>query len=386
VSANDTIRLQRNGASGMNAAPPVPRRLLRVARWIGLAALATVVLGFGSWGTLLLAFAGPGAHAVHDALVLVFGLVSAAALVALFICRWRWPMLGLFATLCLAVAVVWSEIAPSNDREWRPEVAVLPYATLVGDQVTVHNIRNFDYRSETDYTVAYYDKTFDLRQLQTVDIVTSYWMGPAIAHVFLSFGFAGNNYLAMSIEVRKPKGQDYSTLAGLFRQYELIYVVADERDVIRLRTNYRRSPPEDVYVYRTRASNESGRRLFVEYLERINALKTQPQFYNTLTTNCTTVIWMNDRVNPARLPLNWKIVVSGYVPEYLYEQGRLEDMGLSFPDLQRHAHVNVRAMAADAASDFSQRIRAWDDLPTNQDEGSRSDFARSLGVARPAPR
>ena len=335
---------------------------------MGLAILGILVLGFGCWGTLLLAFAAPGSGAVHAALVLGFGLASVGALVALFVRRWRWPALGLFAALCAAVAVLWAAIAPSNDRDWQPDVAVLPYATVAGDEVTVHNIRNFDYRSETDYTVAYYDKRFDLRQLQTVDIVTSYWMGPAIAHVFLSFGFAGNDYLAISIEVRKPRGRQYSTLGGLFRQYELIYVVADERDVIRLRTNYRQDPPEQVYVYRSKASSDIARRLFVEYMERINALRTHPEFYNTLTTNCTTAIWMNDRVNPMRVPLNWKIVASGYVPEYLYEQGRLEDGGLPFAELQKRAHVNARAIAADSASDFSRRIRALDDVRTTDDE------------------
>ena len=132
----------------------IDRRWPRITRWVGLATLAILVIGLGCWGTLLLAFAAPGSDAVHGALVLGFGLASAGALVALFIRRWRWPALGLFATLCLAVAVLWSGIAPSNDRDWQPEVALLPYATVAGDEVTVHNIRNFDYRSETDYTVA----------------------------------------------------------------------------------------------------------------------------------------------------------------------------------------------------------------------------------------
>ena len=179
--------------------------------------------------------------------------------------------------------------------------------------------------------------------------------------IFVSFGFTGDDHLAVSIEVRKPKGEGYSTLKGFFRQYELFYVVADERDVIRLRTNYRKDPPEDVYVYRTRSSTEARRRLFLEYMHRINALRTNPEFYNTLTTNCTTNIWTNSHVNPERVPLTWKILASGYVPEYLYEQGRLETMDLSFPELQRRAHVNARAKAADSAADFSRRIRAWDE-------------------------
>jgi len=138
---------------------------------------------------------------------------------------------------------------------------------------------------------------------------------------------------------------------------ELVYIVADERDLIRLRTNYRHDPPEDVYIYRTRGPIEVGRRLFLEYMRRINALTTQPEFYNTLTTNCTTNIWTNTHVNPGRVPLSWKILASGYVPEYLYEQGRLETMGSSFPELRERAHVNARAQAADKAADFSRRIR-----------------------------
>ena len=221
-----------------------PRLFARIAEGAGLAALFLFVLAMGTWGALLLAFAGPSNSVVRIALVAAFGLASTAALIALFVRRWRWRAMAVFAVLCFALIALWTSIEPTNERDWQPEVAILPYATISGDQVTVHNIRNFDYRSETDYRVAYYDKRFDLRDLRSLDIVTSYWMGPAIAHVFLSFGFAGDDYLAVSIEVRKSKGKEYSTLRGFFRQYELIYVVADERDVIRLRTNYRREPPE----------------------------------------------------------------------------------------------------------------------------------------------
>jgi len=272
--------------------------------------------------------------------------------------RWRWRVIGAYIILCGGLAVLWSSLEPANDRNWQTDLAVLAHATINGDKVTVFNIRNFDYRSETDYTPAYYDKTYDLGKLRSLDIVTSYWAGPAIAHVFVSFGFAEDDYLAISIEVRKPKGEGYSTLKGFFRQYELIYIVADERDLIRLRTNYRRDPPEDVYVYRVSGSIEAGRRLFLEYMRRINALQTQPEFYNTLTTNCTTSIWTNNHVNPGNIPLSWKILASGYVPEYLYDQGRLQMTGLSSPELQERAHVNARAQAADKAADFSRRIRA----------------------------
>jgi len=336
----------------------MPRLLARIAKGAGFAALALLVAAIGGWGALLLEYAGPRNDLVHRALVVGFALAAAGALLALFVRRWRWRVIGVYGVLCAGLAVLWSSLEPTNDRDWQTDLAVLAHATIAGDQVTVHNIRNFDYRSETNYTPAYYDKTFDLRELRSVDIVTSYWTGPAIAHVFVSFGFAGDDYLAISIEVRKPKGEGYSTLKGFFRQYELIYIVADERDIIRLRTNYRHDPPEDVYIYRTKGSLEAGRRLFLEYMRRINALTTQPEFYNTLTTNCTTNIWTNSHVNAGRVPLNWKILASGYVPEYLYEQGRLETMGLSFQELQQRANVNIRAQTADKALDFSRRIRA----------------------------
>jgi len=181
-------------------------------------------------------------------------------------------------------------------------------------------------------------------------------MGPDIAHTFLSFGFAGKDYLAISIETRKERHESYSSLQGFFRQYELYYVVADERDVIRVRTNYRRDPPEDVYLYRLKGATDNARHLFLAYMEKINALKERPEFYNTLTTNCTTNIWMHSRVNPGHPPFSWKILTSGHVPRLLYEAGRL-DTSVPFTELQRRGRINSLAQAADKAEDFSQRIR-----------------------------
>jgi hypothetical protein len=181
-------------------------------------------------------------------------------------------------------------------------------------------------------------------------------MGPAIAHTFLSFGFDGGDQLAISIETRKERNEAYSTTKGFFKQYELYYVVADERDVIRLRTNYRKDPPEDVFIYRLHGPLDNGRGVFMKYMQRINELKARPEFYNTLIDNCTTGIWMNVRINPGHVPLSWKVVASGYLPEYLYDTGRLAP-GVSFDELQRRGHVNARAQAADKAADFSRRIR-----------------------------
>jgi len=247
-------------------------------------------------------------------------------------------------------------LRPSNDRDWQPDVTVLSYAEINGDLVTVHNIRNFDYRTETDYTPAYYDKTFDLSKLEAVDLIAVYWAGPKIAHIMMSFGFGKNDYLAISIETRKEVGEGYSTFKGFFRQYELYYVVADERDVIRLRTDFRKDPPEEVYLYRLIGPIEKGRRLFLEYMRRINSLMDHPEFYNTLTTNCTTSIWINSKVNPDHLPFSWKLLLTGYLPKYLYEQGRL-DTSLPFPELQKRSLINSKAQATDNSLDFSRLIR-----------------------------
>ncbi|MBB6055112.1 DUF4105 domain-containing protein [Tolumonas osonensis] len=328
-----------------------------IMRIFGLLILILLIAVSGCWAILALINAGPYSEMVRNILAASFAVVLLAVLLAMFFRSWRSYAITGYIMLFAVVLVWWGSMEPSNERDWQTDVAVLPSATIDGDMVTLHNIRNSEYRSETDYTPHYYDKRVDLRELTGVDVIAVYWMGPAIAHVFLSFEFNHNDHIAISIETRKEKGEDYSSIKGFFRQYELFYVVADERDVIRLRTNYRQNPPEDVYIYRAKGELESGRRLFLEYVRRINALTTEPEFYNTLLTNCTTSIWMSTRVNQQHIPLDWKILVSGYLPQYLYEQGRLEANGLSFDELKQRSYANVRAHAADSAADFSQLIR-----------------------------
>jgi hypothetical protein len=328
----------------------------RAARLLGLVAIGVLVVGGAAWGAGVLFFAGPGdarTRSVLATVLIVLGLVVLGVLVSR---QWRWRAVAVFAGLLVLVAGWWTTIRPSNDRDWQPEVGRLAHATIDGDRVTVHDVRNFDYRTETDFTPRYEDRTYDLRALDRVDLVAAYWMGPAIAHLFLSFGF-GADHLAISIEARKERGEGYSTLGGFFRQYELVYVVADERDLIRLRTNYRKDPPEDVYVFRVRAPAENGRRVFLDYMRGINELHARPRFYNTLTTNCTNVIAMHTHVNPGHVPFSWKILLSGYAPEYVYEQGRL-DRTLPFAELRARSHVNALARAADEDPQFSRRIRA----------------------------
>ncbi len=319
--------------------------LLRV-----LAAIA--ILAVTAWCAFALALSPLRAQAA----AIVMGLCGASTAIAIVFGRQLRVALPLFALAVVAFAVAWSTVKPSNDRDWQPDVAMLPYATFDGDMVTIHNIRNFDYRTETDYTPRYYDKTFDLRELDSADLITSYWMGDAIAHVMLSFGFAERDFVTVSIETRKEKGESYSTVNGFFRQYELIYIVGDERDLVRLRTNYRKDPPEEVYIFRTNAPKENVRRLFLDYFKTINSLRDQPQFYNTLTTNCTTNVVRHTKVNPGGGHYSWKVLLSGYAPLYAYERGRL-DRSIPFAELKQRSHINDAAHAADQDPEFSRRIR-----------------------------
>ena len=328
----------------------------------GRALLVLAIVGLAAWAALALSL-GPPHSACWALAVAAVGLGAAISAVRP---RLRWWPLALFAVAWIAFLVRWSAVQPSNDRDWQPDVAVLPFATFDGDLVTIHNIRNFDYRTETDYTPRYYDKTYDLRQLDAVDLIAVYWMGDAIAHIMASFGFAGQDFVTVSIETRKERGETYDTLKGFFRQYELIYVVGDERDLIRLRTNYRKDPPEEAYLYRANAPPENVRRLFLSYFQKVNELKERPSFYNTLTTNCTTNVLMHTKVNPGKQAYSWKILLSGYTPLYAYELGRL-DTRLPFEELKRRSHINAAAQAADQAADFSQRIRAGLPKPAASD-------------------
>jgi hypothetical protein len=260
---------------------------------------------------------------------------------------------GLTAGAFLLVLAWWLTIQPSNDRDWQPDSAVLAYADIEGNRITVHNIRNCDYRTRSDFDARYYDKTFDLDRLRSADLFMVYWGSPNIAHTMVSFGFQGGDYLCFSIEGRKRKSQGYSALRGLFRQYELIYVAADERDVVRLRTNYRQG--EEVYLFRLKGSTAQVRKTFLEYVGRLNQLRQHPEWYNALTQNCTTS-FRAQRASFDRMPWDWRILVNGHGDELLYER-RLIATSLPLTELKQRANINARANAADQTPDFSRLIR-----------------------------
>ena len=324
-----------------------------VLRWAGRLLIGLIVALMTAWCAGALYYARPGGSRMGS--ILAIGFVVATALAFLLLPRRGRTLIG-FLIAFIVVITWWIFIPASNERDWQAEVAVTPWVSQNGDLITIHGVRNFEYRSETDFTPRWEDRTYNLAELDSADLIAVYWAGKAIAHIMVSFGFAGRDYVAVSIETRKARNQSYSTLAGIFKQYELVYIVGDERDLIGVRTSYRQ-PQEDVYVYRLHGPRENLRRFFLDYLKTMNEMRDQPQFYNTLTTNCTTSILLHTRVNEGSLPWSWKILMSGYVPQYVYEQGRL-DQNLPFAELERRALVNDRAHGAEHDPAFSQRIRA----------------------------
>lgn len=267
--------------------------------------------------------------------------------------RSRWLKPGVLIAGFLIVVGWWLTLRPSNNRDWQPDVETLAYADIHGNQVTMHNIRNCDYRTEADFDVKHYDKTFDLNRLSSADLFMVYWGSPNIAHTMMSFGFNGGDYLCFSIETRKQKGQGYSAIRGLFRQFELVYVAADERDLVRLRTNYRQG--EEVFLFRLKASGEQIRTLFLDYLGRLNDLHLAPEWYSAVTHNCTTSI-RDQRAASERAPWDWRMLFNGHGDELLYERGVI-DTNLPLARLKEKCHINARAKTADKAPDFSQHIR-----------------------------
>lgn len=258
----------------------------------------------------------------------------------------------------LLVLAWWLNLKPSNHRPWQADVAETPWAEIQGDQVTMHNVRDCDYRAEFDYTCRWLDKKVLLSQLRGIDIAVTYWGSPYIAHPIVSFQFGNDDYVATSIETRKEVGEGYSAVLGFFRQYELTYVFSSERDLIRLRTNYRHN--EDVYLYHTTAGPEWSRELFLEYLRRANDLHIHPEWYNAATSNCTTNIFQQ-MAWTGRLPTgsrryDWRILLNGKADEMLYNGGNLAG-GLPFAELKQKARINDVAHTVNDDPDFSRRIR-----------------------------
>ena len=266
----------------------------RIFRWLGIAVAGLILLCTGLWGALAIWYRLAPTPPLREILASTLLLLAFAAVACLVLRRW-WGV-ALYG-VCFAVALGWwATLQPSNNRAWAEDVARTTSGIVVGDRLVMHDVRNFVWRSDTDFEPNWETRSYDLNKLTSFDLIMSYWAGEAIAHMIVSFGFSDGQQLAFSIEIRKEKTESYSALAGFFRAYELSFIAADERDVIGVRTNVR---GEDVRIYRLRVSPAQARALLLEYVAEANDLAGAPRFYNSLTTNCTTQVFHMVRAVPA---------------------------------------------------------------------------------------
>lgn len=336
----------------------------RARRVLTAAGILLLFLPAWLWGALALYY-GSWPRPVCLALAAVYGIGHVAA-AAFLPGRRAW--LACAAWFVLLPVLSFNLMQPSNDRKWQPDVARLPYAEVAGGQVVVHNVRNCLYRSETDYTPRYETRRYNLAELRTGDVFLVDWGLHKVAHTMVSFGFADGQYLCFSIETRKEVGESYSALKGLFRQYEVIFVAADERDLVRLRTDFRTG--ETVRLYRmVRAGPEVVRGVFLDYLSRINRLAKQPEWYNAVTENCMVGFFQIARkhTRPGGGRWHWSVLLNGYADRHAYERGNL-DQSLPFEVLKERSVINDRARAAGDGEGFYKAIR--EGLPGVVEAGS----------------
>jgi Domain of unknown function (DUF4105) len=319
-----------------------------IRRAAGMLVLVTAIVA-SAWAFGAVWFDAPFGNANKVAA----GLLAAGFALTLVFVRPLWRKIAVVALLFGVVLAWWLTLSPTNDSDWQPDVAEKAWADIEGDEVTLHNVRNCDYRTETDYTPHWETRTVRVSQIAGIDVAINYWGSPWIAHPIASFQFTDAPPLCFSIETRKKLGQSYSTIGGLYRQYELIYIVADERDVIRVRTNYRK---EDVYLYHTTLSPQRARERFFEYINTLNALRNKPRWYNAITTNCTTSI-RTQHPPKERVPWDWRILLNGKGDELMYERHAIVTGGLPFAELKARSLIDARARAANDSPDFSQLIR-----------------------------
>lgn len=330
---------------------------IRLFRSFGLALLSVVILLSGGWCTLVVWFRLPAIEWMRGTLAAMFLLLTLVTTCSLVTSR-RWIVLAAYACLCAVVLAWWTTITPSNDRDWTPDVARNVTGMIEGDRLTVNNVRNFSWHSDTEFEQRWERRDYSLSRLINVDLILSYWGSEAIAHLIVSFGFEDGDRLDFSIETRKQRDEAYSTVAGFFRQYELAIIAADERDIIRVRSNVR---GEDIRIYRLRMPPEKANALLREYIMDANDLARRPRWYNTLTGNCTTLVFgMLRSIHPG-LPLDYRVLLSGYLPNYAYDLGAI-DTSMPFEKLRSLARIHDNAAKADTYPDFTTKIR--ETIPT----------------------
>ena len=323
----------------------------------GMGALIVVLFLSAAWANLAIAYQLPGSPAVRIGACLILSLIAVAALVAV-VRRRYWRAVLVYAAV-FALVLAWScSISASNDKNWAADVVHGITGSVDDDRLSVRNVRNFSWRTEADYTELWEQRTYDLSQLRSLDLFLVYWMGPSIAHTIMSFGFDDGRYLDFSIELRRTQNDQYSAVAGFFKTHELVFIGADERDLMSLR----KIRNEQIRLYRLRTPPERARALLVEYIGQANDLVVNPKFYNILTTNCTTAIFDMMRAVTSSVPFDWRIILTGYLPGYLYEHGAV-DTRIPLEELRERANVTARVDGNLNDVEFSSRIREGVPVP-----------------------
>ncbi|WP_447982193.1 Lnb N-terminal periplasmic domain-containing protein [Achromobacter kerstersii] len=334
----------------------------------------TIVLAAG-WGALALWIRAPLPASLRAALAIAWTALALAAIAALIWPAWRPAGIG-FSVALLVMLIWWRSIRPSNHRAWIPEVAQQTYGDIDGDHVTLHNVRNFTWRTRTDFTPHWETRHYALHELESVDVALSYWGRPAIAHALVSFGFGHERYVVFSVEIRRKQGDSFSEIGGFFKQYELSVIASSEEDSLRVRTNVR---GEDGYLYRIHMPPDNARSLFLAYVNTANQLRDTPRFYHTLTANCTTIVFQMARRIVPGLPLDYRQLVSGYLPEYLYELQVLQgaDNAAQYRRLGRYTD---RARATQTQTELPAQPAALSstESPTESTTESSTTFSQAI--------
>jgi hypothetical protein len=308
----------------------------------------TTKAGVLAWATLATLYSPVPHGGVRAALALAF---FALGLAALFI-RPSKTGFRVFAAATLVTTAAWSLKQPSHDRDWITDLSKLPTASINGDRVTLHQVRDFDHHSKTQATPRWIERSVLLSELESVDLFVSHWGSDLVAHTFVSFNFTNAEPICISIEARHEKGESYSPVASCFKESELIYVVGSERDLVGSRTLFR---GEEVYLYRINAGPIGLRRLFLTYLERLNRLSRQPEFYHLLSNNCTVNI-RNHAAGSNDNAFDLRVLLNGLVAAHVYDLG-LIDTSLPFRELRGLSRINQAAVDAAGSPDFSDKIR-----------------------------
>lgn len=329
----------------MNAATATVLRILATL-------FATLVVGVSAlWGAFALWYQLPGGTSSKALGIFFWTTFSVTLIVAI----WQGRTIGLLVFILAfgGLLIWWTRIPPSNEGLWADDVSRITSGTVDGNHVTLHQVRNFDWRSKTDYTPRWETRSYELDKLRSVDMIMSYWGLPAIAHMLISFGFDDGSQVVFSVEIRRQTFQAFSEIGGFFKEFELSIVAADERDVIRVRTNIR---GEDDYLYQLRMPLSAMRSLFLGYVDEANKLVATPRFYNTITVNCTTLVYHMMKRIVGYLPLDYRLLLSGYLPEYVYSVNGL-NQAFSLDELRTRGRITDRARLSDRSPEFSADIR-----------------------------